>query len=64
MEVDVPLLVLPCQYQVTPEGGLPRVSVLLPQVFVVTDGVDGVDGTVLTVTKTLRCVPQQPPEDL
>ena len=60
MDVDVPLLLVPCQYQVIPEGGVPLVRVLFPQVFEDMLGVDGVAGTGLTVTDTLCCSPQQP----
>ena len=43
-------LELVCQYQVTPLGGLVRVNVLFPQLFVEIDGVEGVPGITPTVT--------------
>ena len=56
--VLVPLLFVPCQYHVTPPGGVLLVRVLLPQVFVLTVGVDGWFGMGLTVTLTSLTVLQ------
>ena len=52
LDVLVPKLLVPCQYQVTPLGGVPLVRVLSPQVFVLTEGVEGWTGMGLTVTLT------------
>ena len=49
LEVLVPLLLVPCQYQMMPEGGVPRDSTLIPQLLV-TVGAEGVAGDVFTVT--------------
>jgi hypothetical protein len=62
LDVLVPLEDLPCQYQVTPEGGVPLVSVLFPQLFVETEGVEGVPGLGFTVTLTPLELLQQPVE--
>ena len=57
-DVLVPELFVPCQYQVTPLGGVPLVRVLSPQVFVLTVGVDGWAGIGLTFTITPADAPQ------
>lgn len=49
-DVLVPFASVPCQYQVTPVGGVPRVIVFAPQVFVETVGEPGCDGFVAMVT--------------
>ena len=59
LEVLVPLELVPCQYQVIPEGGVPRDSTLLPQLLV-TVGAEGVAGDVFTVTETERTELQHP----
>jgi hypothetical protein len=51
--VLVPVELVPCQYQVTPPGGVPRVSLVLPQLFC-TEGVEGVEGAALMLTETAR----------
>lgn len=51
LAVLVPEAFVPCQYQVTPVGGLPRVIVFAPHEFVDTVGVAGVAGGVDTVTE-------------
>jgi hypothetical protein len=51
---------VPCQYQVTPDGGVERVKVFAPHVLLETVGLDGTAGTGLTVTYTLASVLQQP----
>ena len=59
LEMLVPLELVPCQYQVIPEGGVRRNSTLLPQLST-TDGVLGTGGMALTVTATERLDPQHP----
>jgi hypothetical protein len=59
--VLVPVELVPCQYQVTPPGGVPRVSLVLPQLFC-TEGVEGVEGAALMLTDTERLLLQQPEE--
>ena len=54
LDVLVPFALVPCQYQVLPEGedgGVPRVSTLCPH-WLLTDGVAGSAGTGFTVNDT------------
>jgi hypothetical protein len=52
----VPLALVPCQYHVTPEGGLPLKEIVLePQVFEETIGVGGAVGGVQLVTVIVVC---------
>ena len=56
---------VPCQYHVTPAGGLPeRVSVLSPQVFADDVGFPGAAGFGFTITATLPQVVDQQSEVL
>jgi hypothetical protein len=59
LSVLVPETLAPCQYQVTPPGGVPRVSTLLPQLFS-TEGAEGMPGIVLTETDIDLLLPQHP----
>ena len=57
----VPPELLPCQYQVTPDGGVERVKVFAPHVLPETVGTAGLEGTGFTVTYTLvNALLQQP----
>jgi hypothetical protein len=59
-DVLLPEEFVPCQYQVTPDGGVGRVKVFEPQVLLETDGVAGFDGAPFIVTLTLADELQQP----
>lgn len=60
LAMEVPLLFVPCQYQVMPEGADPeRVSVLSPHVLVETEKAAGWLGSGLTVTLTDLAALQQ-----
>jgi hypothetical protein len=59
--VLVPVAVVPCQYQVSPAGGVPvAVNVFDPQEFAETVGVGGAVGLALTVTTTDEYIQQLP----
>ena len=61
----VPVALVPCQYQVVPDGGELCDSVLSPQVFEETEGVAGEPGNWLMVTVLLPDPRlQQPASDL
>ena len=63
-ELDVPLAVVPCQYQVVPVGGVPeRVIVTELHCGELLVGVEGVSGVEVTVTAILPLVELQQPED-
>jgi hypothetical protein len=51
--VLVPSELLPCQYQVTPDGGEVLVKVFAPHKLLETVGLDGTAGAGLIVTYTL-----------
>jgi hypothetical protein len=59
--VLVPVAFVPCQYHVSPPGGVPvAVNVLVPQAFADTVGVGGAVGFALTVTATEEYIQQLP----
>jgi hypothetical protein len=62
LDVLLPDEFVPCQYQVTADGGSERVKVFEPQVLDETDGVAGCDGVEFTDTNTVAEDKLQQPE--